>query len=235
MAEEINRVATDHVASLHFAPTVAAAENLAREGFSPATIHIVGDVMYDAHLQSRAHAARSEFLSRANVTPGKYILATIHRAENTRNPQAMTEIADAFIRLSKEMPVVFPVHPGTREVLSELGLIEPLGNAIQLIDALNYFDMLAAEENAALIITDSGGVQKEAFFYSVPCITLRDETEWVELLHLGWNHLMPPALGGAAIAKMALANVGRKGRSAAPYGYGDASAHIVEILAKQAK
>lgn len=174
MPEEVNRVLTDHAASLLFAPTETAVEHLAHEGISGSTVQLVGDVMYDAALFYGEKAERmSSILSRLHLAPKTYALATIHRAENTDSPHRLAAILDGFARFDSE--IVLPLHPRTRGRLATLGLALP-GN-VRTIDPVGYLEMVMLEKNASLIITDSGGVQKEAFFYRVPCVTLRDETE----------------------------------------------------------
>lgn len=121
-----------------------------------------------------------------------YVLATIHRAENTDHPQRLGAIVDALIATAKTLPVVWPVHPRTRAVLQQAGRLDQLAQSVRLTDPVGYLDMVQLEKYAAVIATDSGGVQKEAFFHQVPCVTLRDETEWVELVDAGWNRLADP-------------------------------------------
>lgn len=193
MPEEVNRVLTDHASDLLFAPTLAAVANLKREGIPADHIELVGDVMYDATLFYAAKAERlSRVLERLNLGPKGYILATVHRAENTDDPLRLATIVEGFVRVAAVSPLVWPVHPRTRRALEQFGLLEKAQAGLRLIDPVGYLDMVMLEKNAALIATDSGGIQKEAFFYRVPCVTLREQTEWVELLELGWNRLVPP-------------------------------------------
>jgi UDP-GlcNAc3NAcA epimerase len=191
MPEEINRVLTDHTSQVLFAPTVASQANLAAEGIPSSQVHLVGDVMFDAALfYARASGELQEkLLERAGVDPRQYILATVHRAENTDDIARLTAIVAALEAVSIDVPVVLPVHPRTRGAMAAAGL-NP--SRIRLIDPLGYLEMLALERSAQLIVTDSGGVQKEAFFHGVQCVTLRDETEWVELVEAGWNRIVPP-------------------------------------------
>ena len=191
MPEEINRVLTDHVSELLFAPTGTAVENLRREGIERRQIARVGDVMYDAALYYGGKAAReSAILERLALKPEAYILATIHRAENTDDAKRLNAIFGALDKLSREVAVVVPIHPRTRKALGQLGW--RAGRGVRLIDPVGYLDMVMLERHARVIATDSGGVQKEAYFYRVPCATLRAETEWVELVKAGWNTLVPP-------------------------------------------
>ena len=187
MPEEHNRVLTDHCSDLLFCPTGSAAEQLAREGITRG-VHVVGDVMYDAALQFASLAReRSAALRELGLAPKAYALVTLHRPYNVDDPERLRQVLDALGRLV--MPVVFPVHPRTRAHLAELGNPQVLISRLQCVDPIGYLDMLALEQNAALILTDSGGVQKEAYFFATPCITLRPETEWVETVAAGWNRL----------------------------------------------
>jgi UDP-GlcNAc3NAcA epimerase len=193
MPEEHNRVLTDHCANLLLCPTKTAVNNLSKEGLpgNRAEIRVawVGDTMYDAVLLfARLGGQRSHILRELGINSGEYLLATVHRQENTDNIQRLEGILEGLRR--SELPVIFPAHPRTRARLLELGLLEELkGSNLRLIEPLGYLDMLVLEQNAQRILTDSGGMQKEAFFFSVPCITLRDETEWIETVQSGWNIL----------------------------------------------
>lgn len=187
MPEEINRVLTDHISSLLFTPTDTATRNLANEGITGERVQQVGDVMYDAAIYYGKRAEqRSSILVDLRLTPKGYILATIHRAENTDDPHRLGEILNGLA--SAELPVVWPLHPRTKNRLNKFGLRLPAN--FRAIDPVGYLDMVMLEKHAYLIATDSGGVQKEAYFYQVPCITLRDETEWVETVESGWNKLV---------------------------------------------
>lgn len=191
MPEETNRVVSDHVADLLFTPTKTASENLRCEGIPAKRIAKVGDVMYDAALLYGTIAEkRSNILEKLKLKPREYVLATVHRAENTDDPSKIKAIFEALKLLSRELPVILPLHPRTVAVLSRLKLIA--GGGIRIVPPVGYLDMVMLERNSHTIITDSGGVQKEAYFYRVPCITLRDETEWIELVDTGWNQLLPP-------------------------------------------
>lgn len=226
MPEEINRVLTDHVSTLLFAPTETAVRHLASEGITGAAVQLVGDVMYDAALFYGAQAARtSTVLARLGLAPRTYILATIHRAENTDEPTRLHAVLDAFACIDRT--VVLPLHPRTRTKLAANGITLP--SNVMAIDPVGYVDMVMLEQNAQLIATDSGGVQKEAFFYRVPCVTLRDETEWVELVEAGWNRLAPPKTAEGIVEKINEA-LGSRGAEIAPYGAGDAAGRIVESV-----
>lgn len=232
MPEEINRVVTDHVSSWLFAPTGAAAAHLRHEGIGEATIHEVGDVMYDValHHGRRADARGSAVLDAVGVRGRPYVLATIHRQENTNDIERLRAIVDAFAVIAAELAVVWPLHPRTRRVLQANGLLADAGNGVLLIEPQGYLDMVELERRAAVIVTDSGGIQKEAFFHRVPCVTLRDETEWVELLDLGWNRLVPP-MSAEKICDAVRAAIGSAGQEGTPYGDGHAADRIAALLA----
>ncbi len=226
MPEEINRVLTDHAASLLFAPTAAAVRHLADEGLSGSAVELVGDVMYDAALFYGAKAERtSTVLAAAGLHPKQYVLATIHRAENTDDRERLATILEGLTACGRT--VVLPLHPRTRSRLAGFSLAVPAN--VRVIDPVGYLDMVMLEKEACLIATDSGGVQKEAFFHRVPCVTLRDETEWVELVDAGWNRLAPPRAGADIGAAMAAA-IGSRGHDVRPYGQGNAAALIAACL-----
>jgi len=188
MPEEHNRVLTDHAADLLLCPTQTAVNHLAREGVTRG-VHLVGDVMVDAILYNIALAEqRSDAMARLGLVSGGYALATIHRPSNTDDPAQLRAILTALRALASDYPVVFPVHPRTRRKLAELET--SLAPNLKLIEPVGYLDMLVLERHARLILTDSGGVQKEAYFFAVPCLTLRRETEWVETVETGWNQLV---------------------------------------------
>lgn len=183
MPEEHNRVLTDHSADLLFCPTQTAVDLLAREGLTD-QVHFVGDTMYDALRQFSAVAREhSRILDTLNVTPGGYLLMTIHRPYNTDVPENMTAILNTLAECGET--VIFPIHPRTHERLPNVRLAP----SVRLINPVGYLDMLWLEQNARKILTDSGGIQKEAYLLGVPCITLRPETEWGETLRDGWNIL----------------------------------------------
>ena len=186
MPEEINRLVSDCLADLHFCVSHTAVQHLAAEGLV-SSVHWVGDVMLDALLQNRPIARRrSDILSRLELQPGEYALVTIHRAANTDDPGRLGQIVEALNRVPET--VVFPVHPRTRNALTRMEAV--FAPHVRPIEPVSYFDMMMLEENARLIATDSGGVQREAYFLGVPCLTLRDETEWVETVEAGWNKLV---------------------------------------------
>ncbi len=227
MPEEINRILTDHAAHWLFVPSQAAGDNLAAEGITQ-NVHIVGDVMLDAILQHRERArVHSHILESLDLIPGQYYSATIHRAENTDDPERLRAIFTALGALSK--PVIVPLHPRTRRCLHEQG-ITPAGQ-IRFVEPLGYLDMLQLMQNAACILTDSGGIQKEAYYLKIPCITLRDETEWVETVTSGWNMLT--GVHSQKIAD-AVGNSQNVPRLPHPdlYGTGDSAERIVSFLLK---
>lgn len=230
MPEEINRILTDRISHWLFTPTEAAVHHLVREGVSTDQIISVGDVMYDVALH---HGRRVQsgigLMRQLELTSNNYVLATVHRAENTDHPQRLLAIVDALEVIADRLPVVWPLHPRTRAALNKAGRLERLERKILLIDPVGYLDMIQLEKFAALIVTDSGGVQKEAFFYHVPCVTLRDETEWVELINAGWNRLTPPDCADAIVQDI-LGALGSHGENVMPYGQGNAAQRIVDRL-----
>jgi UDP-GlcNAc3NAcA epimerase len=233
MPEEVNRVLTDHISSLLFAPTTNAVSNLYAEGIRGDMVWQVGDVMFDAMLHYRARAEGcSEVLSRLGLDPRGYVLATVHRAENTDDPSRLTAILSGLGVLSEIAPVILPLHPRTMNLLSDdCRLRSPFGR-VRVIEPVGYLDMLMLESNAGLVATDSGGLQKEAYFCGVPCITLRDETEWVELVECGANVLV--GAHAERIASEGRARFGRSVQCEPLYGHGDAGFRVAEALTRTA-
>jgi UDP-N-acetylglucosamine 2-epimerase len=188
MPEEHNRVVADHCSNLLFCPTQRAVDNLAREGVTRG-VHLVGDTMYDAVLQFSSIARkRSTILENLDLEPETYLLTTIHRPYNTDIPENLRNIFQAFAEIGEA--IVFPAHPRTSKKIAALESTasqELVPGNVKIIEPVGYLDMLVLEENARLILTDSGGMQKEAYFFGVPCITLRPETEWLETVEVGWN------------------------------------------------
>jgi UDP-GlcNAc3NAcA epimerase len=225
MPEEINRVLTDHLSELLFCPTRSAMENLAREGIEQRAM-FVGDVMYDAALYYRDRVSRS-ILEDLQIRPQSYFLATCHRAENTDSADRLRSVVDAFAGVASLAPVLFPLHPRTKDRLEKFGIVIPSG--VRLLPPVGYLQMIALEANATAILTDSGGVQKEAYFFGVPCITLRSETEWVETTETGWNTLVgiDPAKSFEAASR---AGETRRLPRHPLYGNGDAAEKIVSFL-----
>jgi UDP-GlcNAc3NAcA epimerase len=231
MPEEINRVLTDHSSDLLFTPTKTASRNLEREGVPLPAIQLVGDVMYDAALcYGRRAEEQSAVIEDLGLSKKQYILATLHRAENTDDIQRLQVIVHALGAIAREIQVVLPIHPRTRKLLRDIGMIEEIARHVRIIEPLGYLDMIMLEKNAKLIATDSGGVQKEAFFHSVPCVTLRETTEWTELLELGWNRLIPPLNVAAIESGLREALESSPVRQANPYGDGHAAERIVQTL-----
>lgn len=230
MPEEVNRIVADRVSQWLFAPTRSAVDNLRAEGVPGERIIQVGDVMYDAAL---VHGARGGAgggrLAELGLIDTPYVLVTVHRAENTDVIERLRIIAAGLSEVAARMRVIWPLHPRTRPPLEREGLWEALADKVTFTEPLGYLDMVQLERNAAVIATDSGGVQKEAFFHQVPCVTLRDETEWTELVAAGWNRLAPP-LDASALAAEVIGAVGRRGQNVAPYGDGNAAELIVQAM-----
>ncbi len=235
MPEEINRIVTDHLSAVLFAPTAAAVSNLEREGIAGVHVKLVGDVMYDVALQvgdKRDRAAA--ILKRLNIA-SEFVLATIHRPENTDNYSRLRTIIAALEQIGHDVPVVFPMHPRTTGAIASAGIEVGKIRGVSVIEPLGYLDMISLEQSASVIVTDSGGVQKEAFFFGTPCVTLRQETEWVELIDSGWNRLAPPE-HAASIATSVLDALRCELPPERPhlYGYGNAAELIASALVEYA-
>jgi len=224
MPEEINRVVADHLSDLLLCPSDTAVRNLAAEGISQ-NVHVVGDVMLDVlnWAKPRAAAKPPEILHRLGVAKNSYLLTTIHRSENTDDITHLSSILSAFNLLDE--PVIFPVHPRARKVIARAKC--QLRSHVHLIDPVGYLDMVTLAGSARLILTDSGGLQKEAYWLGVPCLTLREETEWVETVEAGWNILV-----GSDREKVIQAVNSFVPASAGPslYGDGRAAARCVDLL-----
>lgn len=242
MPEEVNRVLTDHCSTILFCPTETAIRNLEQEGFtniadngkliasgsdialhtplsSPVVVN-VGDVMYDVVLTAADMAApRSKILETLGLDEKGYAVLTMHRAETTDRPGKLEEIADFVNGVTGGMPVVFPVHPRTRKLLNTIK--NGLGEQVKLIEPVGYFDMVWLLKNSRIALTDSGGLQKEAYWLGVPCITLRDETEWLETVKSGWNVLYKNYGGSHSF-----------GCRADFYGDGSAATKIIDLLSR---
>lgn len=190
MPEEINRIVADRVSDVLFVPTAAAIDNLRNEGVVESRIHHVGDVMADVarHYGGLADG-RLALLEELGLRCGEYALVTAHREDNMTQADRLSGLHSGLCEVAGQMPVVWPMHPRARVALKQAGLLLSLGAAVQLIDPVGYLDMVALEKNARVILTDSGGVQKEAYFYGVPCVVMRDQTEWTELVDAGFNLL----------------------------------------------
>jgi UDP-GlcNAc3NAcA epimerase len=230
MPEEINRIVADVLSSILFAPTQKAILNLANEGITK-NVFASGDVMYDTALQSAEMAKKkSAIMEKLGIKPKEYLLATIHRAENTDNQDRLRNIFTAFSQIGKNLRVVLPLHPRTRKLLSEYNL-DSIAKGILIIEPVGFLDMVNLETNARLIATDSGGVQKEAYFHRVPCVTLRDQTEWVETVEAGWNILADVSSVDAITSKVELMISGKQDRKEIlEYGDGKAAQEIVSTI-----
>jgi UDP-GlcNAc3NAcA epimerase len=225
MPEEVNRVVADVLSDLCFCPSPTAVENLAAEGVTRG-VHLVGDVMVDVARAFAPAARRSGALERLGVGADAYALITVHRQSNTSDAAmpALVEVLEALGR-----PAVFPIHPRTRAALERTGLLGRAGAAATLTPPLGYLEFTALLMSASVCLTDSGGVQKEAYLHRVPCITLRDTSEWVETIELGWNRLAGGLDAGAVTA--ALRDLTRPSEHPPLYGDGDASGRIAEVVA----
>lgn len=231
MPEEINRILADRVSTLLFCPTEAAVANLAKEGMTVG-VQNVGDVMYDAVLHYGAKAKLGSYVYRDLALRDRgFVLATCHRQENTDCPNRMSGIVAALAQISLELPVVFPMHPRTRKRLSELGLDASL-DQLYVVEPLSYLEMIALEQGARVIVTDSGGVQKEAFFFGVPCMTIRDETEWGETVDCGWNRLVGADTERIVAAYEVQKSFDNSSRRPGYYGDGRAAEKILAALKK---
>jgi UDP-GlcNAc3NAcA epimerase len=228
MPEEINRILTDHAATLNFCSCTAAVRQLETEGLGK-TAREVGDVMYDCCLFfAKLADGDGSLFQRFSVNAGEYALFTCHRAENTDSPERLRSILDAVNAISEKLPVLFPVHPRTRNRIRDLAI--SLAKRVLVIPPVGYLEMISLEKQAKLVITDSGGIQKEAFFLGVPCITARDETEWTETVDLGWNRIAGADSG--RILEAASDFLGKKPAEPKqnPYGNGHAAEAIMASL-----
>jgi len=224
MPEEVNRVVADHLSGLLLCPTESAKQNLAREGITEG-VHVVGDVMFDAFQQNLEIARKTcRIVADLALERNGYSLLTVHRAENVDQPELLGRILRGVGESGCR--VVFPVHPRTRAAFAATGL-QPAEN-VMLIDPVGYLEMLVLEENSQAIVTDSGGVQKEAYFAGRPCITLRDRTEWTETVEAGWNVLVGTDPG--AIAR-AMRDFRPNGQRTELFGDGHAAERVVQALA----
>jgi UDP-N-acetylglucosamine 2-epimerase len=246
MPEEINRVLTDHLSNLLFCPTVQAVQNLLKEGIKDGRRNVVkkvGDVMYDSILfYSRLAEQRSTILKdldlilretlNSKVITHNYYLVTLHRAENTDDPKRLKSILKALKELGEDTPVIFPLHPRTKKMMDAYHLAGKV-TGVKLIDPVSYLDMLKLEKTAKAILTDSGGVQKEAYWFRVPCFILREETEWVETIKSGWNVLV--GTEAKQIVEEVRRGIGRERpfKGTKLFGDGKASEKIVQILSER--
>lgn len=231
MPEEVNRLLADHVSRWLFCPTSAAVDNLAREGIHDG-VHLIGDVMYDGMLHY-LNRLPGTTLARLDLHPKNYLLATIHRAENTNAPQRLAQVVDILNGASNpDRPILFVLHPRTRKAIAEYGL--KFVESIRIIPPASYFEMIELLSNASAVITDSGGVQKETFFLKVPCITLRDETEWIETISCKANRLVGTEHSRVNEALSDLdTGTWQPDFSARPYGDGNAAGKLLAYLVNE--
>ena len=234
MPEEVNRILTDRVSDILFCPTQTAVENLKKEGFPFNTangkqkIVNVGDVMQDGALFYKNFSKEP---SNLQLKTSNYILCTIHRAENTDNPQRLKAIFDALNEIAKEKQIILPLHPRTRKIIQTSNLQLETSN-LKIIDPVGYLEMVWLIDNCSMVMTDSGGLQKEAYFFNKPCITLRDETEWVELVEIGVNTIVGADKEKILKAYKATSNLKLETSNLNLYGGGRASERIVKELVK---
>jgi len=243
MPEEINRLVTDHLSTLLFCPTDQGVRNLRKEGIESGEGRIVrkvGDVMYDSILYYAKLAEKESVILRdldlfpahtpnSELRTPNYYLATLHRAENTDHPKKLTSILEALDEIGKNTPVILPLHPRTKKMIKVYHLFSDFKN-IRFIEPVSYLDMLQLEKKAKAILTDSGGVQKEAYWFRTPCFTLREETEWVETIISGWN-VLTGTNGKKIVGEVGRLEKRRKYPKARKiYGDGRASQKIVQIL-----
>jgi UDP-GlcNAc3NAcA epimerase len=218
MPEEVNRVLTDHVSTMLFCPTQHAIANLAAEGITSGVSH-TGDVMFDATLFAKARAQdMSNIVDRLALTERAYAICTIHRAENTDDEESLRKVCDFLAEAAQSEMIVFPVHPRTRQAITRYGITLP---NVTMIDPLGYFDLHRLLASAARVFTDSGGLQKEAYFHGLPCVTLRSETEWLETIESGWNRLWTSSETQSSRHQIT------------DYGTGDSAGRIVDLLMGQ--
>ena len=228
MPEEINRILTDRISDILFCPTDMAMKNLEKEGYNNLDNHVVrsGDVMQDAALfYAKKSEVKSEVMQKENLLNTEFCLVTIHRAENTDDPSRLRSIFEALNQINEECQVVLPLHPRTKKILKDLNI----ETTVSIIEPVGYFDMIELLKNCSFVMTDSGGLQKEAYFFSKKCITMRDETEWVELIAGGYNVIV-----GADTHKILYAyrelNNSSPDFSVDMYGNGNASVNIVHAI-----
>lgn len=241
MPEELNRVLTDHLSGFLFCPTLQAVRNLSKEGMRDGRTQVVknvGDVMYDSILYySEVAEKRSTILRKLDLSAThdsrltSYCLATLHRAENTDDPDRLKSILEGLDEVGKRSPVILPLHPRTKKLMESHRFL-PRGRGLRLVDPVSYLDMLKLEKHARAILTDSGGVQKEAFWLGVPCLTLRDETEWVETVECGWNSLVGAETERIVNGVRRVEEGKPPGARRAFYGDGRASEKIVGLLTR---
>ncbi len=223
MPEEVNRIVADHTSDVLFCPTQTAVDHLGREGLAERA-HLTGDIMYDSLLQHLPLVeSRSGIVDRLGLAPGAYAVVTVHRAANTEDPAALGGVLDGLAHL--DGPVVFPMHPRARLAFASADLETP--PQVRVIEPVGYLEMLALERLARVVLTDSGGIQKEAYLLGVPCVTLREETEWPETLVDGWNVLAGTDAGRIAEAAVRAQPTGERPQV---FGDGRAARRMVGLL-----
>lgn len=230
MPEEINRVLTDHISALLFTPTDSAVKNLAAEGISGDKVMQVGDVMYDAiKFYASSSETRRDVLKVLRNVSNPYIFATIHRAENTNDPDRLLSIFQQLDAVAKDIEIILPLHPRTKSFLEKVNF-KSVSNNLHIIEPQGYLDTLFLQKNSSLVVTDSGGVQKEAFLNNKFCVTVRPETEWIELVNEGFNYLANPIETLGSQVKTLLKKEFPKNSPFKPYGAGDASEKIIKSI-----
>jgi UDP-GlcNAc3NAcA epimerase len=230
MPEEINRIVADSISTLNLCSTSTAVDNLKSEGMGD-TAFLTGDVMYDCALNFEALAEKyCDPLSSFALSKGEYILMTCHRAENTDDKLRLSQIVSAVNKIAEKHTVLYPMHPRTASFIEKYDL--EFSDKVKVVPPVGYLDMLVLEKNAEIILTDSGGIQKEAFFYQVPCVTMRDETEWVETVELGWNILTGASEEKIINSVAKFADNRPPLTDKHPYGNGNAAEIIIEQITK---
>jgi UDP-GlcNAc3NAcA epimerase len=229
LAEDVNRVVTDHMSTLLFPPSDVGKKNLLREGFPKQAVWQYGCVMYDALRQFEKIAEKtSKVFKESGLKKKEFVLVTMHRIENTFSVERARIILDALVTIAKDIKVILPLHPRTRNMLKEHDLFDYYAEHLMIIDPIGFLDMLVLEKNAKLVVTDSGGVQKEAFFQRTPCVFLFDDkTSWTELVELGWLTEVVPKSKDYVVKQIKKALSAKPGKKGNPYGKGNASELII--------
>jgi UDP-N-acetylglucosamine 2-epimerase (non-hydrolysing) len=230
MPEEINRVVTDALAEILFTTSRDAGENLKREGIDPAKVHFVGNVMIDTLLKHRERAAALKMAERFSLRPRNYALVTLHRPSNVDDPATLRGILEALQEISRQLPVLFPIHPRTAKQVAEFGLGHTLKAGVQVCEPLGYLEFLNLMSGAALVLTDSGGLQEETTILGIPCLTLRRNTERPVTIHEGTNLLVGPDKSRIVIAAQEVLSGKLKRKGPPELWDGQAARRIVEIL-----
>lgn len=227
MPEELNRMITDRISALNFAPSDGAFKQLSSEALGESS-RLVGDIMYDA-VKLFTGLSKLRSVSTADSSPRK-VLVTIHRQENTDSDSRLYEIAHGLLAMVPDFELTLPIHPRLTSALDRIGMLDAAKQKLNIVEPLSFIETIGELRESALVITDSGGLQKEAFYLGVQCITVREETEWPETIHLGWNRLANPA--EVNLCELAQSLVGSKGRAGNPFGNGNTSSKIAEEICK---